>query len=67
MVYAKNFVELIIFIISLFKVYFTITFHNYKKLVKFNLAIKLDTNSVTNNLDLTMVLSLYRVFTAEKR
>ena len=54
MVYAKNFAELIIFIISLFKVYFAITFHNYKKLIKFNLPIKLDTNSVTNNLDLTM-------------
>ena len=47
-----------IIIISLFKVYFTITFHNYKELINVNLSIKLDTNSMTNNLELYNVSKL---------
>ena len=35
-------------IISLFRVKFTLTFHNYKKLINVNLPMRPDTNSVTN-------------------
>ena len=38
---------IIIIIISLFKVDFTITFHNYKKPINFHLPMRRDTNSMT--------------------
>ena len=40
-------VIIVIIIISLFKVGFTITFHNYKKPVNVSLPMRPDTNSVT--------------------
>ena len=38
---------IIIIIISLFKVEFTITFHDYKKLINVSLPMRPDTNSMT--------------------
>ena len=40
-------ISVIIIIISLFKVDFTITFHNYKKPINFHLPMRRDTNSMT--------------------